>query len=162
MATKPASPGAAGGRSTLRLIAAFKLAKAVLLTSVAVKVLRLVHEDLELAGYTLAMHLHLDPEGRLVEPILRRLIGIEPRALTRFSLGALAYAALLFTEGIGLLSGKRWAEYLTIVATASLVPFELYELARRLTVPRVLALAVNVAIVVYLVVRVRRERHAAI
>ena len=161
MATEPGAPGTARGRSTLRLIAAFKLAKAVLLTTVALKMLRLVHEDLELAGYTLAMHLHLDPEGRLAEPILRRLIGIDPRALTRFSLGALAYAALLFTEGFGLLSGKRWAEYLTIVATASLVPFELYELIRRLTVPRVLALAVNVAIVVYLVVRVRRERHTA-
>ena len=66
-------------------------------------------------------------------------------------------SALLLTEAVGLMRGKRWAEYLTIVATSSLVPLEVYELSRRLTPTRLAALIVNLVIVAYLVVRVRRE-----
>jgi len=146
--------------STLRLIAVFKLVKGGLLAIVALKVLRLVHEDLELAAFDLASKVHLDPDGRLVEPILRRLLEVDPRALTRMSFGALSYAGLLITEGVGLVRGAHWAEWLTVVATSSLVPLELYELYRRVTAPRLLALAVNLAIVGYLIVLLRRQRSA--
>ena len=65
------------------------------------------------------------------------------------------YGLLFATEGIGLWMEKRWAEYLTIIATGSLIPFEVYELQRRVTVPRGLALVVNVAVLAYLIYRVR-------
>jgi len=146
--------------SALRLIAVFKLVKGGLLAVVAFKLLRLVHEDLELTAFNLASTLHLDPDGRLVEPILRRLLDVDPRALTRISVGAFGYAGLLLTEGIGLMRGAAWAEWLTVIATSGLVPLELYELRHRITTPRVLALLVNLAIVVYLVVLLRRQRHA--
>ena len=149
--------GAAPGTSPLRFIAAFKLLKGLLLAGAALGALRLVHADVADAGLNLARHLHLDPEGRLLEPALRRLTGLDPRTLTRISLGALAYAALLLTEGVGLWLGKHWAEYFTIVATSSLVPLEIYELIRHPTPIRVTALVVNLVIVIYLVVRVRRE-----
>jgi uncharacterized membrane protein (DUF2068 family) len=149
------------GKGTLRLIGAFKLVKGTLLIVVAVKMLHYIHEDLELSAYALAMRLHLDPEGRLVEPILRRLLDIDPRTLAHVSIGALAYAALLYTEGIGLIMRQHWAEYLTIVATACLVPFEVYELARHVTATRVIALVINVAIVLYLVKVLRRDKRLA-
>lgn len=149
---------APGKRSPLRLIGAFKLAKGLLLAAVALGALHYVHRDLAEAGFHFARRLHLDPEGRLVEPALRRLTGVDPRLLMRFSLGALAYAALLLTEGVGLLLARRWAEYLTIVATAALIPLEVYELVCHTNVTRVTVLVVNLAIVIYLVVRVRRER----
>ena len=148
---------APGKRSPLRIIGAFKLAKGLLLAAVALGALHLVHRDVAEVGFRFARRLHLDPEGRLVEPALRRLSGVNPRAMFRFSLGALVYAALLLTEGIGLLMVQRWAEYLTIAITASLVPLEVYELARHPNVIRTTVLAVNLAIVIYLVVRVRRE-----
>jgi len=148
---------APGRRSPLRLIGAFKLAKGVLLAAVALGTLHLVHGDVAELAFRFARRLHLDPEGRLVEPALRRLGGIDPRAMMRFSLGALVYAALLLTEGIGLLMAQHWAEYLTLVLTASLVPLEVYELARHPNVTRATVLAVNLAIVIYLAVRVRRK-----
>jgi uncharacterized membrane protein (DUF2068 family) len=148
---------ASGRRSPLRIIGAFKLAKGLLLATVALGGLHLVHRDVAEVVFHVVRRLHLDPEGRLVEPALRRLIGVNPRAMLRFSLGALVYAALLLTEGIGLLMVQRWAEYLTIAITASLVPLEVYELARHPNVIRTTVLAVNLAIVIYLVVRVRRE-----
>jgi uncharacterized membrane protein (DUF2068 family) len=150
------------GKGTLRLIGAFKLVKGALLAVIAFKMLRHIHDDLELAGYALALRLHLDPEGRLVEPILRRLLDVDPRTLTHFGVGALAYAALLWTEGVGLILRQHWAEYLTIVATACLVPFELYELSRAMTLTRIVALVVNVVIVAYLVRVLRRDRRLAV
>ena len=39
-----------------------------------------------------------------------------------------AYAVLEGTEAVGLWLGRRWDEYLTFVATAIFVPYEIYEL----------------------------------
>jgi hypothetical protein len=62
--------------------------------------------------------------------------------------------------GLGLWKGKRWAEYLTVIATSTLIPFEVYDLARRLTMVRAAALVVNVAPVLYLAYRIRHPRKA--
>lgn len=63
----------------------------------------------------------------------------------------LAYAALESVEAVFLWRGKRWAEYLTVLATSLLIPLEINELAQKVTVFRVGALVVNLAIVAYLV-----------
>ncbi len=71
------------------------------------------------------------------------------------AIAAFAYGALEALEGVGLLLRRRWAEYLVLVATLAFVPLEVAELASRFTVLKLLTFAVNVAIVVYLVVRKR-------
>ena len=53
--------------------------------------------------------------------------------------------------------GKRWAEYLTFITTAGLIPIEVYEMSRRVTAAKVAVLIINVAIVAYLVRRVRKS-----
>ena len=45
---------------------------------------------------------------------------------------------------------KRWAEYLTFIATTVLLPLEIYELTHSITPFKIIALIVNIAIVVYL------------
>src|SRR5436190_1967775 len=66
---------------------------------------------------------------------------------------AVAYAVVEGVEAVGLWRERRWAEYLTAVATAGFLPFEVHELIKRTTVLRVGALVVNVAILVWLVWR---------
>jgi uncharacterized membrane protein (DUF2068 family) len=66
-----------------------------------------------------------------------------------------AYAVLEAVEAVGLWLLKRWAEYLTLVATAALLPLEIYELVRGVSAFKVIALVVNIAIVVYLLLAKR-------
>jgi uncharacterized membrane protein (DUF2068 family) len=62
----------------------------------------------------------------------------------------LAYGAVEGIEAVGLWRQRRWAEYLTFLVTASLLPLEVYELSDRVSVSKVLAFVINVAVVIYL------------
>ena len=65
---------------------------------------------------------------------------------------------MLLTEGVGLWLQKRWAEFLTAIATSLFIPIELYELYEKFTFVRLGALVLNVFIVWYLVTRLRDEK----
>lgn len=71
---------------------------------------------------------------------------------------ALAYGGVFLIEGVGLVMKKRWAEWLTVVVTASFIPFELYEIVVHPGIGKVIALILNVAIVVYLAWRRLHDR----
>ena len=74
------------------------------------------------------------------------------------ALGA-GYAALFLTEVRGLLFRKRWAEWLTIVATNSLMPIEVYKLVEEFTAVRLVALLINAPVVLYLIYLVRQKEN---
>jgi uncharacterized membrane protein (DUF2068 family) len=71
------------------------------------------------------------------------------------AIGVIAYAILEGTEGVGLAMRRRWAEYLTVIATGILIPYEAYEVIHRATLFKVGALLLNVAVVGYLAYRKR-------
>lgn len=80
---------------------------------------------------------------------------VNPRILTWLALGAAAYAVIEIIEAVGLWLLKRWGEYFAMVATSVGIPYEIYDLTGKVTVLRVAALVINVALVVYLVVTKR-------
>jgi uncharacterized membrane protein (DUF2068 family) len=84
---------------------------------------------------------------------LDRLLDLRRGTLGVLALAAAVYCVLEGAEAVGLWHERRWAEYLTAVATAGFLPFELNELWHRVTVLRLGALVVNVAVLVYLVWR---------
>jgi uncharacterized membrane protein (DUF2068 family) len=94
-----------------------------------------------------------------IENYLIRLNNFSARRVQEFGVVALLYATLFMIEGIGLWHEARWAEYLTVIATSTLVPLEVYELLQRLTLARGAALIVNLAAVAYLVWRIRHPEH---
>jgi uncharacterized membrane protein (DUF2068 family) len=77
------------------------------------------------------------------------------------ALGAAAYASLHLVQAIGLWRGKRWAEWLTVVAGGIYIPVELYELWKGVTWTKLGFLAVNVAIVAYLAGVLYRSKRAS-
>ena len=86
---------------------------------------------------------------------IERLVTLDVGTLRLIGLAAAAYALLEGTEALGLWFQHRWAEYLTLVATSLFLPLELYELSKTVTVLKVLALVVNLAIVFYLLLAKR-------
>ena len=143
--------------ATLLLIALFKLIKGILLLAVGIGALKLLHRDVaQTVGHWVDI-LRVDPDNRIIHRILARVLTVTPAQLRAASAGTFVYAGLLLTEGLGLLFRKRWAEYFTIITTGGLIPLEVYELSRRVTTVKVAVLIINIAIVAYLVRRVRKS-----
>jgi len=144
----------------LRAIAVFKLVKAAF---VVATVFGLLHfYDPRVAGFLsrMAHDLPYAFEQKLVSEAIAFLSGISPRQIQLIAAAGFAYAGLFVVEGVGLWRGLHWAEILTVIATSSLVPVEVYEVHHRLTASRVLVLIGNLAIVGYLIWRMRREAAA--
>ncbi|HEY6451064.1 MAG TPA: DUF2127 domain-containing protein [Steroidobacteraceae bacterium] len=150
-----ASPNQAPARRIdgLRVIAIFKYIKAVLLILTSYGVHRLLDpallEKLRLWSATLTDRV----DQRLLLRALSWVQGLGEDKLHLVIAVTVAYTAVVLIEGTGLWLRRRWAEWVTIVATLSLIPFELWELfmrppGRRLTV--VATLLVNVLIAAYL------------
>ncbi len=86
---------------------------------------------------------------------LDQLFTLESSKLRLAAAGIGAYALLEGAEAIGLWWQKRWAEYLTFIATALLLPLEIYEISHKISPFKVLAFVINVAIVIYLLLAKR-------
>ena len=140
----------------LDLIAAFKLFKGFVLLAVAIGALRLLQEGTAVEVYRWADSFRVDPSNRYIQRLLLRLSMFDDKRLRELSVGTFFYSALFFTEGTGLLFRKRWAEYFTTIVTFSFIPLEIYELARRATFARGIVLLLNIAVVIYLIVDLRR------
>jgi uncharacterized membrane protein (DUF2068 family) len=142
----------------LRWIGAYKLVKAALALFMAMVVLRWMHADLPEIASEWMERLGINSESWLGRFVSQKVILIHSQSLGRAALFLFAYAALAALEGVGLIMRKRWAEWLTVFSTAGLIPLEVHECARRFTWVRLTILVLNVAVVFYLVWRIRRDQ----
>ncbi|MEZ5425129.1 MAG: DUF2127 domain-containing protein [Pyrinomonadaceae bacterium] len=143
---------------TIHIISAFKLLKGILLLIVGIKLLTLLDRDVaQWFGDFIARH-KIDAENQIVHMIIEKLAGIDNNKLILFSVGSFLYSALQLTEGVGLWLEKRWAEYLTVIATSLLIPLEIYEIFARFTFVRLGVLAVNLFVIWYLSTRLKDEK----
>lgn len=150
--------GKAKSGSVLVLIGIFKLVKAVLLVLLAIGALELRHHgDATGPILEIARAVHMDSDGRLVRWLVHQFSALSPHRLVLISIGTFVYAGLFVLEGVGLVLRKRWGEIVTIVITGSFVPWEIYEAVRHASPIKIGLLVVNVAIVAYLIVRLRGE-----
>jgi uncharacterized membrane protein (DUF2068 family) len=81
---------------------------------------------------------------------LDKLFSLRSGTLEEIGIALLAYGLLEAVEAIGLWLGKRWAEYLTFLATSILLPLEVYEIVHGGTVLKIVGFAINLAVVIYL------------
>jgi len=147
------------GSRGLWLIAAFKLVKGLGLLILGIGVLKLLHTDVAAEVAQWIDILRVDPHNHYIQEALAKLGMVDDRKLKALSVGTFFYSALYLTEGIGLSLRKRWAEYVTIISTASLLPLEIYEIVKHVNAPKIVVLLANIAVLVYLVIEVRRTRN---
>ena len=144
----------------LLAIGLFKLAKSVFFFFVGIGALHLLHKDLGDEAMRLATALRFDPEGHVVNLLMEKVDLIDAQHLRQIGLATFAYSGLALTEGIGLMNGKAWAEYLTLGLTVIFLPWEIYELIRHPGWLRVALLVANLLVLAYLLWILRRKKAA--
>jgi len=144
----------------LRTIAVYKLGKVILLLLASYGALRLRDASYLVSLYNWASALPSGLEQVMALKAIAFFSGLSPARIQALGYVTLAYAAVFAVEGVGLWMRRRWAEWLTTIITASLIPFELWELLHRPTVGKVVVTVVNIAIVWYLIRQLRSPRHA--
>ena len=97
------------------------------------------------------------PSNHYVRELVAKIASASPHALHVVEALALFYAALFTTEGLGLIWRKTWAEYFTTVLTVSFIPLEIYEMVEHANVIKALVITANIAIVIYLLVRLKHD-----
>ncbi|HEU5246436.1 MAG TPA: DUF2127 domain-containing protein [Candidatus Udaeobacter sp.] len=147
----------------LRLIALFKIAKGVLLLILGISLLFLNARTrwLDALSNWIADEILLE-HSRAVAYLLHKLQAVlAGGALRATGFLALFYTAVLFTEGIGVYMQKRWAEFLMVFATATLIPIEIRHLWHRPGLVGALILLVNCFIVWFLYRVLKRQAESA-
>lgn len=144
-------------RRIVRLIALERIVRSLLLLAAGIYLLFHSKSDFgRLADHAIRA-IELDPRRPFFHRIIVYLHHLHASEVRIAALVAIGYGALELVEGTGLWLDQRWAEYLTVIATSLLIPFEIYELVHRPTALKAGGIAVNVAIVVYLVHLLRKR-----
>lgn len=142
----------------VRLIALFKLLKGILLITVGVAALKLLHTDIASMVEDWARLLGFLQNSRFLGRALSAAAALTPDRVRDVIVGSFLYGGLFLTEGIGLWLLKPWAMWFTVIITASFLPIESYELAHHPSAGKTALLAINLALLGYLIRRIRDGR----
>lgn len=141
----------------LRTIALYKLLKVLLLIGAAYGELRLHDASLSAKLITWVQARPSGIEHEVVTRALEWFSGLSESQIHKVRFVTLTYAVIFAVEGVGLWMQKRWAEWLTTIITASLIPLEVWEFCSRPNLGKAGVVIANVAIVAYLVWHVRSK-----
>jgi uncharacterized membrane protein (DUF2068 family) len=148
----------------LRVLALERVVRAIVLIAAAYGVYRFSSAQTALKGafgswlpaaQPLASRFGVDLDRSALVHEATKALNAGKGSLVLVAVGLLVYGLVEGVEGVGLWLGKRWAEYLTVVATAVFIPYEVYELTKAVTATKLVAFIINVAAVVYLIVAKR-------
>ena len=152
-----ARPAAEPRFDVLRTIALYKFVKVLLLLAVAYGEVRLSDASLSAKLVSWAAARPHGLEHEVVTRLLEWFSGLSAPRIHALRIVTLAYAAVFAVEGVGLWMHKRWAEWLTTIITASLIPLEIWEMFFRPSVGNAAVILANVAIVATLIWHVRSK-----
>ncbi|MGN6372142.1 MAG: DUF2127 domain-containing protein [Solirubrobacteraceae bacterium] len=138
-------------------IAAERAVRAALLIALGIALVTHPHANWAERISELARHLGLNPNSNGIHKVLDRIRHISPSQDVFFGIVALAYGALEGVEAYGLFRRRRWGEWLTVIATSLLLIPEIWEIGKSATPLKIGGLIVNLAVVAYLLWRIRRE-----
>ena len=135
----------------LRLIAAAKIAKAVLFTGLGFGLFRSINSDLGETARKLALHLRIDPESHFMRLFLEKVANVTPKSLRTYGVISFLFALELYIEGVGLWLNQGWAKYMVVVATGFFLPVEASACIRHFSWERISFLLLNLAVLVYVI-----------
>jgi uncharacterized membrane protein (DUF2068 family) len=142
----------------LRIVAVFEFAKGALVLAAGVGLLSFMHRDVRDFAEELLAHLHLNPASRIPAIFVELADRVESMDLWLLAIGAAAYAIVRIAEGYGLWNDREWAEWLGVASGLIYVPFEIYALAKSVTLLKVATFGVNLLVVAVLADALWRRR----
>ena len=151
-------------RRVLRTVAGFEFFKGVFVVLMGICAIALLHRDTWVIAESLLARLHISTDYRSAQLFLDFADSITDARLWAAARIAFAYAILRFTEAYGLWKERTWAEWVAFVPGTLLLPLEVRELFRGVTVVRCALLVGNLAVVfymLYVIIVNRRERQLA-
>lgn len=155
--TAPHKPSVVDRTAFLRVVAMYKFAQTAVLVVLGLATMRLVRPEVAAAFEQWVEDLPGGYVQHVSERFLDWVTGPESNRALLLGAALFAYAALFLIEGVGLWRQQRWAEWLTVIATATLIPPEIYECFMHPSVMVFALLAVNVCVVWLLATRLRHE-----
>ena len=158
--SNPHARRAAAHFEPLRWIGAYKLLKAAMALVGGLLVLRIEHRNLPVQVLRWMHYLHIDPHSPIGTYILHHTLEIKPSQFTWAATSLFVYTAITAVEGLGLVFRRAWAEWLTVVTTSALIPYEAWRAWHRPDWVHALIIVLNVLVVIYLVWRIRRDQRA--
>ena len=141
----------------MAVIAAYKLLKAVASIAGAIFILRVRNRDLEEVAWRMLERIGAHSEKWFAVHVLDFIATLNPKKLLTVALIMLGYSVIYTLEGVGLFMEKTWAEWLTIIQTGLLMPWELYEIAKRPSLAHFGIFTANLIVVLYLIWRLKRD-----
>ena len=151
-------------RQVLKAVALFECFKGIFVALMGLCALALVHKDVWLYAESLLALFHISTDRRSAQLFLDFADNVTDARLWAAARIAFAYSALRFTEAYGLWNGRTWAEWVALVSGALLLPLEIRELSRGVTLLRSALFIGNMTVVLFMlhVIRTnRRERRMA-
>ena len=145
-------------RRVLRAVAAFECFKGSFVLLMGFCALLLVHKDLWLLAESLLALLHINTDRRSAQIFLDFADSVTDARLWAAARIAFGYAVLRFIEAYGLWKGRQWAEWFALISGTLLLPLEVRELARGITLFRSALFLGNLAIVLYMLYVIRSNR----
>jgi uncharacterized membrane protein (DUF2068 family) len=148
-------------RRWIRLIAIERAIRGLLLAAGGIYLLAHLGADYGKLAERIMRAVELDPNRHFFHALITRLHELRVHQLRIAGALALVYGGIELVEGVGLWLDQLWAEYLTVIVTSLLIPFEIYELAHHPTIWKAGGIAINIAIVIYLahLLRQRLREH---
>lgn len=136
----------------------FEFFKGIFVILMGFCALALVHKDVWLYAESLLALFHVSTDRRSAQLFLDFADNVTDARLWAAARIAFAYSALRFTEAYGLWHSRTWAEWVALVSGALLLPLEIRELMRGLSVLRAVLLVGNLAVVLYMLYVIRANR----
>jgi uncharacterized membrane protein (DUF2068 family) len=137
------------------VIGILKLLKALVLVAAAISVFATLRGSFR----TYLKELAAGSGREIITRAVADLTGSSAHRIELIGTLLLMYAALFTVEGIGLLSRRVWAEWMTIIITCSFIPLEIYEVIEKGSPIKVLVMVVNILIAIYLIGRRLHAHH---
>jgi uncharacterized membrane protein (DUF2068 family) len=145
-------------RNLLRVVASFEFIKGVFVLLIGLSAILLVHKDAWVIAESLLALLHVNTDRHSAQLFLDFADSLTDTRLWAAAQLAFAYSALRFAEAFGLWKERTWAEWIAFGSGALLLPLEIRELMRGITILRSMVFVVNLVIVLYMFFLLRAGR----